>query len=74
MLASAGIDVFQTDYALDVALQGKALVVKPELEIKANATDELLRKFNAQKNVIDQDREMALAICAEQAKLDDSKR
>ena len=47
ILAIAGIDVFQSDYALDIALKGKALVFNPDVDIKPKAKEELLTKFNA---------------------------
>ena len=37
ILATAGIDVFQSDYALDIALKGKALIFNPDVEIRPKA-------------------------------------
>ena len=44
ILATAGIDVFQSDYALDIALKGKALIFNPDVEIRPKAKEELLTK------------------------------
>ena len=53
VLAQAGVDVFQTDYPLEIALQGKALIFNPDVELKPNAQEDLFKKFGAQQTVID---------------------
>lgn len=68
VLSLAGVDIFQTDYALEAALEGKALMLTPTLADGSNqdAIASLLAKYKVQNTLLKNDPTLAIAICAEQ--------
>ena len=67
VLTLAGVDIFQTDYAFEAALEGKALIVKstPSASSDQDPIATLLEKYKVQNELVKKDPALAIAICAE---------
>ena len=73
LLSLAGVDIFQTDYPFEAALEGKALTVKSVLQQDEDVIQKLLAKYKVQNELIKQDPALAISICAEKLDLKDPK-
>ena len=52
LLSLAGVDVFQTDYPFESALEGKALILKSVITPEEDVLSKLREKYNIQNELI----------------------